>query len=382
MTMDPTAVLSEWNTEKERWVAPSVEPYAISTCTIGVQLKPAVSFPKMADWLVRNRSWEEVKDGNQLKVNFGNDKLTTILLWNPFLFQEKEAKKNQKKSVKKNESALSWEQSPSGHLAHKALPNYYYNSVSFLVYLGEGRKTINVKYFVNGNMTLTGCTHLVDAEDAIKILRSEFEKNVDYWFDVKPESFEIATPFVYRMMNAYFSFGFPMDCLKVYNICMNELGLYVSYDPKDYQGVIIYYLWNKNQDIHDGHCVCENTCPLTAKRRTGNGEHDCIKLTFIVFSTGKVLITGAISEEMMRDCYNFFVEKFANYSKQLVQFSFQDFLKKKQIESGEKPKRRQSKRVSKKNQQPMSEVQNVVNQSVSQNRSEVSLTHYWPQESQ
>lgn len=332
--MEADAILTEWKEEKNRWVAPNVEPYAISTCTVGVQLTPAISFPKTANWLFQNYNSEETKKGNQLSVSYPGDYLKTILLWNPFLFQDDDEEEGGNATGNPK-----WHHSPAGHVAHKALPNYCYNSVSFLVNLGEGRKTVNVKYFVNGSMTLTGCSHINDAKDAVAHLQNEFTKHRKDWFENTMDNFEVKQPFVYRMMNAYFSLGYSVDCLKVYNVCSKELGLYVNYDPKEYQGVIIYYMWNRNQENHNGICVCENTCPLTAKRRKGEGEHDCIKLTFIVFSTGKILITGAVSEEQMTDCYKYFVSQFSKHSKQLVQFSFQEFLKKKQGDSGEKKKR-------------------------------------------
>jgi len=314
--MEATLILREWVEEKESWVAPVVEDFKISVCTVGARMIPAVSFPKMAEWMLRNREWEERE--NQLSVSYGDNHLNTVLLWNAFKFREGEG-----------EGETEWHTSPSGSLAHKALPNYCYNTVSFLINLGENRKRVNVKYFVNGSMTLTGCSNMEDARDAIVILRGEFERHRVDWFEESGFELEMVVPCVYRMMNAYFSFGYAMDCLKVYNLCQNTLGLYVSYDPKEYQGVIIYYMWNRNQGVHNGKCQCERECPYTAKRRRGEGENDCVKLTFIVFSTGKVLITGANALEQVQDCFQFFKEQFQLHSKSLVQFSLQDFLKKK-----------------------------------------------------
>lgn len=336
--------LNEWKLQKDSWSPPSIiQPYQISTCTVGVQVTPAVSFSLMASWLFANRQWNYTKNNTCIQVDY-EDKteycLKTISLWNPHLF--------------KTEKSL-WEQPPSGHLAHNALPNYCYNSVTFLVHLGEGKRKINVKYFVNGSMTLTGCSELEDAKKTIEYLIQIWTIQKQHWFSSTDE-FQIVQSFIYRMINAYFSFNYALDCLKVYHICSDYLKLYVSYDPKQYQGVIIYYLWNQNQVEHNGICQCTKRCLLTGKRRRGETDGDCIKITFIVFSTGNVLITGAISKQQIEDCYRFFCSKFTEYGKQIVQFSFQTFLKQKAITQNKnksKPKKK--------------------------NLKEQSLTQFWPQ---
>jgi hypothetical protein len=76
---------------------------------------------------------------------------------------------------------------------------------------------------------------------------------------------------------------------------------------------------------------------------------------------------------MLRDCYNYFVTQFGRLSKQLVQFSFQDFLKRKQLESGERPKRKTTRRTKK----TLQETQKPIIQE--NGNAEVRLTHFWPQ---
>jgi len=377
--IDTAAVLEDWREEKERWEIPETESYKISTCTVGVQLTPAVSFPLMAGWMLRNYTWEETKKGNQLMVHYGTG-LKTVLLWNPYLFED---------SGENTGEETPWHYAPSGHLAHKALPNYCYNSVSFLVELGEEKKVINVKYFVNGSMTLTGCRSMEDAKEAVRILREEMEAHQGDWFQEEHREvpFEIAKPFTYRMMNAYFSFGFSMDCLKVYHFCADALGLYTQYEPKDYQGVIVYYMWNKNQasaeggEGHNGRCQCSRAqCALTGKRRRGNGEGDCIKMTFIIFSTGKVLITGGVSEEMIRDCYTYFTGQMREHAREIVQFSFQDFLRSRNLVEEKTRKKRGKKPGEKKAQKGKKRGDGAgAGADVVEERTDAALTQYWPQ---
>ena len=204
--------------------------------------------------------------------------------------------------------------------------NNFFNSISIVVNIRE-KKNINLKLFTNGKITCTGCKFDEDGKIAVKYLIDEMKKFKDVIiFDEKNLNKEINIEnYEIVMINSNFSIGFFIDNHKLYNILLenrNKYNLFVDYDPESYQGVKIYFMWNKNQTEKDGVCICKKKCKYTAKKKCGNGENDCRRISIAVFSTGKILIAGAKNLDQLDATYNFIVKLLQSNYKEIVRHTF------------------------------------------------------------
>ena len=74
--------------------------------------------------------------------------------------------------------------------------------------------------------------------------------------------------------------------LKKMSKILRRSGLYNSFEPDDYPGVLTKYYYNINNTVQ-GVCNCNPHCSTKEKHST------CTKITISVFRPGSVIITGA-----------------------------------------------------------------------------------------
>ena len=203
----------------------------------------------------------------------------------------------------------------------------FFNSVNIKVKIRDD-KDINLMIFTNGRMTCTGSLHDSDGLEAANYLLEEM-KGMNEVFEREEEKMEAkVVNYEIVMINSNFFVGFFIDNHKLYKILLqnrDEYNLFVDYEPSNYQGVKIHYLWNENQEEKNGVCVCqEKKCKSHAKKRGGNGEGDCRKISVAIFTTGKVLIAGAKSDRQLEDAYHFITYLLRSLYSEIVQKSVED----------------------------------------------------------
>ncbi len=81
-----------------------------------------------------------------------------------------------------------------------------------------------------------------------------------------------------------------------------------SYEPCMYPGAKIKYMWNSWGASVRPTGVCSCSAPCLGKG-DGDGDGRCRKVTIAVFQSGKVIITGAHTEEQLSDAFSFLVDK-------------------------------------------------------------------------
>ena len=74
-------------------------------------------------------------------------------------------------------------------------------------------------------------------------------------------------------------------------------GLYNSYEPDEYPGVLTKYYYNTN-NINQGICNCTPHCSTKEKHSV------CTKITISVFRPGSIIITGARNILQLISTYN------------------------------------------------------------------------------
>ena len=97
------------------------------------------------------------------------------------------------------------------------------------------------------------------------------------------------------MINSNFTCGYYIDRNKLYQILKFTYGINSAYDPCSYPGIQCEFYYNVNSNIQTG---------KPPNKETTNNK-DYIKISFMVFRTGSVLIVGKCSDNILMDIYKF-----------------------------------------------------------------------------
>ena len=173
----------------------------------------------------------------------------------------------------------------------------FMNSVS-LIYSINSDKNINIKFFLNKQIQITGATSLEMGENAIQELLMYFT-DLDMNFEKEECIFNSKDIHILNlrtvMKNMDFALGKTIDREKLYNELVKE-DIFTKYEICSYPGVVIRYLGIDSLE-KDGRCHCNNF------------ECNCRSITFLVFQSGKVLfILGNHTEEEQQYAYDWFID--------------------------------------------------------------------------
>ncbi len=196
----------------------------------------------------------------------------------------------------------------------------FYNQATIIIKIiseNQIKKEVNMKIFTNGNLQMTGLKNIGDGKKAVTIF---FETCRKFNAIVKnketgelktvkaienPDDFQIKN-FQIVLINSDYSTYFKIKRDVLHNILQKKYKIFSSYEPCIYPGVNSKYYWNNdylnNKNLEPGVCHCTKSCTGKGK---GYGNGECKKITISAFQSGNVIITGARSEEQIKDAYNF-----------------------------------------------------------------------------
>lgn len=199
--------------------------------------------------------------------------------------------------------------------------NNFYNQVTIIIKPFNDHKNVNIKFFLNGSISMTGCLNEDDGLNAINNFLSVIKNHPDVFYDKSHIGTISVAKYNITMINTDYILGFKIDRMNLYKLIVKNYSIYVSFDPTIYQGVKISYMWNKNNNLKDGLCKCAKQCRLEKNLRKKNV---CKIVTIAIFQSGKIIITGASSIEQTDESYEF-INKilYDNYSS-IVRFSILD----------------------------------------------------------
>lgn len=181
----------------------------------------------------------------------------------------------------------------------------FYNQLTLVLRLSESR-SINVKIFKNGQLQMTGVKSTKEGHTAVEVLIEELRRVMPKSFTFRKHGYRTV------LINSDFCIGYKVNRKKLYLLLDQHYGLYVSYEPCIYPGVNAKYFWNSHNHSKDGVCAC------SAERRC-NGKGDgseigkCKKVTIATFQSGTVIITGANTEEQLKDAHAFICSIFKKH---------------------------------------------------------------------
>jgi len=102
------------------------------------------------------------------------------------------------------------------------------------------------------------------------------------------------------MINSDFSINHNINLKRISKI-LKKKGLYNSYEPDEYPGVLTKYYYNLNNTVQ-GLCNCTPHCSTKEKHSI------CTKITISVFRPGSVIITGARNTEQLLSAYQLIIK--------------------------------------------------------------------------
>jgi hypothetical protein len=191
----------------------------------------------------------------------------------------------------------------------------FYNCfVVFLrIFQNNTFKEIHVKVFNTGKLEIPGIKddltlHIV-LTLLVKIIGSIVNVIVPVPSVLVPLSFAEPLSFVKEktetvMINSNFSCGYYINREKLYKLLKYKYKINSNFDPCSYPGIQCEFYYDTVLDIQTG------VQPAFADRSDQDQAHNVVKVSFMIFRTGSVLIVGKCSEEILQKIYAFLCQIF------------------------------------------------------------------------
>tara|TARA_B100000575_G_C23139418_1_gene662713 strand:- start:1128 stop:2627 length:1500 start_codon:yes stop_codon:yes gene_type:complete len=112
-----------------------------------------------------------------------------------------------------------------------------------------------------------------------------------------------------ELINSDYHTNFTINLPVLSKLLFQRFKIFNSYKPDEYPGVLAKYYFNKQSQINDGICRCEQHCSIKEKKA------NCCKITISIFRPGSIIITGAKSIEQLKHTYSFINNILKNYFK-------------------------------------------------------------------
>jgi hypothetical protein len=111
------------------------------------------------------------------------------------------------------------------------------------------------------------------------------------------------------LINSNFNCGFYINREILYSILKNKYNIDTIYDPCSYPGIQckFYYNVDKGVDLINQTIVNEVPAPLSESIIESDkpDKPKIVKVSFMIFRTGSVLIVGMCNEEVLTEIYNY-----------------------------------------------------------------------------
>ena len=178
----------------------------------------------------------------------------------------------------------------------------FYNCFAIIlrIYHENIYKEIHVKVFNTGKLEIPGIQNKVIFDKTIRLLCNILNNihpintinpttNLIGWY-IKDSSTVL--------INSNFSTGYYIDRQKLYYILKNKYLINTAYDPCSYPGIQSEFYYNLNTDIQSGRQPSDFDI---------SKQSNYIKMSFMIFRTGSVLIVGKCEENILNNIYTFLV---------------------------------------------------------------------------
>lgn len=171
----------------------------------------------------------------------------------------------------------------------------FYNCFALILRIEhEGSfKEIHVKVFNTGKLEIPGIRSDDVLTKTLKLLCNTLRK--------QPVGIEGVTwnnsKNMIVLINSNFTCGYYINREKLYHRLKYHYGINSAFDPCSYPGIQCEFYYSENNEIQDGK---QPTSIMTTDEK-----NDFVKMSFMIFRTGSVLIVGKCSEYVLRNIYKF-----------------------------------------------------------------------------
>jgi len=155
-------------------------------------------------------------------------------------------------------------------------------------------KEFHVKVFNTGKLEIPG---IQSDEQFIIILN----KSIAFMQPYSAQQIEYNNKFDQILINSNFNCGFFIIRQVLYDILVKKYNIQAIYDSCSYPGILCKFYYNKDSDIKTG-------VQLVNKENRGNKKDkpkNIIKVSFMIFRTGSVLIVGRCEDKIVEEVYTF-----------------------------------------------------------------------------
>jgi hypothetical protein len=165
-------------------------------------------------------------------------------------------------------------------------------------------KEFHVKVFNTGKLEIPGVQNDVSYDLILKeiqnILQPYFEETLFYKENINETV----------LINSDFNCGFFINREALYDILRNKYNIQSIYDPCSYPGIQCKFYYNPDIGIQTGCQISEENEHL---------YNNIIKVSFMIFRTGSVLIVGKCDEKILMIIYNYLKHLLSNEYKSICQ---------------------------------------------------------------
>jgi TATA-box binding protein (TBP) (component of TFIID and TFIIIB) len=165
-------------------------------------------------------------------------------------------------------------------------------------------KEFHVKVFNTGKLEIPGVqndeSYRVILQEIINILQPYFEETLFYKENINETV----------LINSDFNCGFFINREALYDILRNKYNIQSIYDPCSYPGIQCKFYYNPDIGIQNGCQISEENEHL---------YNNIIKVSFMIFRTGSVLIVGKCDENILMIIYNYLKHLLSNEYKFICQ---------------------------------------------------------------
>tara|TARA_B110000261_G_C13089765_1_gene359489 strand:+ start:2042 stop:3091 length:1050 start_codon:yes stop_codon:yes gene_type:complete len=156
-----------------------------------------------------------------------------------------------------------------------------------IIYAGKFRE-FHIKVFNTGKLEIPGLQDDIMLQiiiDKVTILLKECTNENIYYNEHNIENI---------LINSNFNCGFYIDREKLFTIMRHKYFINVCYDPCSYPGIQCVYYYDS-----------ENNLNMANNVNTKNIAKNILKVSYMIFRTGSILIVGKCSEEILNNVYIF-----------------------------------------------------------------------------
>lgn len=187
----------------------------------------------------------------------------------------------------------------------------FYNCLVLIIRykINENYKEFHTKFFNTGKLEIPGIqddnvyNEILDF--ILNLVRSFTNKNLFY-----SKVNEIV------LINSDFNCGFYIDQETLYGILKYKYNIQCIYDPCSYPGLQCKFYYNYISENMSGHQINNMTIKENKK------SNDDVIISFMIFRTGSVLISGKCDENIIYKVYNFIKDMlFKEYSKIFIKIN-------------------------------------------------------------